>query len=220
MFRPLNLLIVASLALSATAQELPRRGALGLQMAPLTAEEAKANGLKAGVKASAVLPGLTAEALKLAPGDVLVSFNKKPISVAADVSGVLRSLRAGDQVSLQVKRDGKLITLTANLVEKPKQKGDGFDVVYTHVVSNGNRIRVIATHPKGEGPFPTLFVIGGIGAYSMDSELAAGPYGKILDPIAKAGYAIIRTEKPGQGDSDGPAYTDLLFNHEDRKSVV
>jgi len=208
---------VISLALLATAalsQELPRRGALGLQMAPLSADEAKSLGLKAGVKATTILPGLTAEALKLAPNDVLISLNRKAISTTADVTGVLRTMRAGENLIAVVNRGGKTVTLQAALVEKPKQKGEGIDVVYTHVMSKGNRIRVIATHPKGAGPFPTLFVIGGIGSYSMDGEFRSVPYGNILEPISKAGYAIVRTEKPGQGDSDGPAYTDLLFNDE------
>jgi pimeloyl-ACP methyl ester carboxylesterase len=183
-------------------------------MAPLSADEAKSLGLKAGVKASTILPGLTAEALKLAPNDVLISLNRKAISTTADVTGVLRTMRAGENLTAVVNRGGKTVTLQAALVEKPKQKGEGFDVVYTHVVSKGNRIRVIATHPKGAGPFPTLFVIGGIGSYSMDGEFRSVPYGNILEPISKAGYAIVRTEKPGQGDSDGPAYTDLLFNDE------
>ena len=212
-----RIVAVISLALLATAalsQELPRRGALGLQMAPLSADEAKSLGLKAGVKATTILPGLTAEALKLAPNDVLISLNRKAISTTADVTGVLRTMRAGENLIAVVNRGGKTVTLQAALVEKPKQKGEGIDVVYTHVVSKGNRIRVIATHPKGAGPFPTLFVIGGIGSYSMDGEFRSVPYGNILEPISKAGYAIVRTEKPGQGDSDGPAYTDLLFNDE------
>ena len=183
-------------------------------MVPLSTEEAKANGLKSGVKAAAVLPGLTAESLRVSPNDILLSVNKKPISVSADVSAALRTMRAGETITIVVRRDTKTVTLTAKLIEKPKQKPDGFDVVYTHVVSNGNRIRVIATHPKGSGPFPTLFMIGGIGSYSMDGEFKAIPYGNILEPISKAGYAVIRTEKPGQGDSDGPSYTDLLFNDE------
>ncbi len=214
MLRAYIALSLLSLALSANGQELPRRGALGLQMAPLSVEEAKTNGLKAGVKVTGVLPGLTAEALKLAPNDLLVSFNKKPMTTSADVVAVLRTLRAGEPVTFVVKRGGQPITLTTKLIEKPKQRADEFEVVYTHVVSKGNRIRVIATHPKGDGPFPTLFMIGGIGSYSMDGEYKAVPYGNILEPISKAGYAIIRTEKPGQGDSDGPLYTDLLFNDE------
>jgi len=212
--RIVSVISLALLATAALSQELPRRGALGLQMAPLSADEAKSLGLKAGVKASTILPGLTAEALKLAPNDVLISLNRKAISTTADVTGVLRTMRAGENLTAVVNRGGKTVTLQAALVEKPKQKGEGFDVVYTHVVSKGNRIRVIATHPKGAGPFPTLFVIGGIGSYSMDGEFRSVPYGNILEPISKAGYAIVRTEKPGQGDSDGPAYTDLLFNDE------
>ncbi|MEI7577924.1 MAG: alpha/beta fold hydrolase [Armatimonadota bacterium] len=214
MLRSLSLIAITSLTFFSQAQELPRRGALGLQMVPLTAEEAKANGMKAGVKAAGVLPGLTAEALKLEPGDILVSINKKPIQANTDVSAILRTLRAGELITVVTKRGKFVMTTTTKLIEKPKQKPDGFEVVYTHVVSNGNRIRVIATHPKGDGPFPTLFVIGGIGSYSMDGEFKAVPYGNILEPISKAGYAIVRTEKPGQGDSDGPAYTDLLFNDE------
>lgn len=212
--RIVSVISLALLATAALSQELPRRGALGLQMAPLSADEAKSLGLKAGVKASTILPGLTAEALKLAPNDVLISLNRKAISTTADVTGVLRTMRAGENLIAVVNRGGKTVTLQAALVEKPKQKGEGIDVVYTHVVSKGNRIRVIATHPKGAGPFPTLFVIGGIGSYSMDGEFRSVPYGNILEPISKAGYAIVRTEKPGQGDSDGPAYTDLLFNDE------
>ena len=212
--RIVSVISLALLATAALSQELPRRGALGLQMAPLSADEAKSLGLKAGVKASTILPGLTAEALKLAPNDVLISLNRKAISTTADVTGVLRTMRAGENLTAVVNRGGKTVTLQAALVEKPKQKGEGIDVFYTHVVSKGNRIRVIATHPKGAGPFPTLFVIGGIGSYSMDGEFRSVPYGNILEPISKAGYAIVRTEKPGQGDSDGPAYTDLLFNDE------
>lgn len=94
------------------------------------------------------------------------------------------------------------------------QKPDGFRVHYDQVVSQGKRIRVIATYPEAPGKHPTLFLIGGIGAYSIDGDYATTPYGNVLAPIAKAGYTIIRVDKPGQGDSEGPAYPDLGFGVE------
>jgi pimeloyl-ACP methyl ester carboxylesterase len=100
------------------------------------------------------------------------------------------------------------------LVAKPLAGEDGLNVVYDQVKVGDRRIRVIITHPQGVGPFPTLFLIGGIGAYSVDAPFASAPYGNVLGPIAKSGYATIRVEKPGQGDSEGPVYTDLLFEDE------
>ncbi|OWU66047.1 MAG: hypothetical protein CBB60_001540, partial [Armatimonadetes bacterium Cent15-Ar3] len=111
--RIVSVISLALLATAALSQELPRRGALGLQMAPLSADEAKSLGLKAGVKASTILPGLTAEALKLAPNDVLISLNRKAISTTADVTGVLRTMRAGENLIAVVNRGGKTVTLQA-----------------------------------------------------------------------------------------------------------
>lgn len=215
----LGLLLLAASALAlAQAPErgepLPRRGALGLQLAPLTPEEAKAAGVEAGIKAGNVVPGLTAEALGVQTGDVLVSLNGSPLAAPGAVGPLLRTLTAGDAVRLEVVRAGERRTLNGALVARPKQKPDGFQVVYDQVVSQGKRIRVIATHPEGPGPFPTVFLIGGIGAYSVDGDFATTAYGNVMGPIAKAGYATVRIDKPGQGDSEGPAYVDLMFDDE------
>lgn len=193
------------------ADSLPRRGALGAQLVPLSADELKSAGLKAGIKAGNIIPNLTAQAMQLKPGDILLEANKKKLSTAADLTSVLRSLRAGNELVLTILRDGKKETLRANLVAKPLAP----NTEYSHVMSGKNRIRVMVSYPDGNGPFPTVFMIGGIGSYSMDTELKAGPYGNILEPLRQKGYAIVRTEKPGQGDSDGPdSYSDLLFDDE------
>jgi pimeloyl-ACP methyl ester carboxylesterase len=57
-------------------------------------------------------------------------------------------------------------------------------------------------------------MIGGIGAYSIDGDFATAPYGTTLGPIAKGRFATVRIDKPGQGDSEGPSYTDLPFEVE------
>ncbi len=160
-----------------------------------------------------MIPGTTAEALRLLPGDVILSLNGTKITTVPEVMAQMRSVMGSHPISARIIRDGKNLELTGTAIEKPKQKGDGFTVQYSQVLSQGKRIRVIATHPNGPGPYPTIFMIGGIGSYSMDGEYSAISYGNILGQFAKD-YAIIRTDKPGQGDSEGPPYAELLFDTE------
>lgn len=210
----LGALMSASLAQVERGAPLNRKGALGAQLAPATADEAKAAGKAAAVKISNVLPGLTAEKAKIQAGDLLLSVAGKAVATTAEVGPIILQQSSGKPIKFEVFRGGQTVTLEADLAEKPRQKEDGFKVVYDQVMSKGKRIRMIITHPEGKGPFPTLFLIGGIGAYSVDGDFGSIAYGNVIGPIAKAGFATVRIDKPGQGDSEGPAYTDLLFDDE------
>lgn len=221
MTRTLLIPALVILALPAFAQvergaPLPRKPSFGAQIGPLSEDEAKAAGLPAtgGAKIMRLLPGQTAEAVGLKVGDILVSIEGKKLETRALLTPTLNAIGASKPVQFEVLRDGKVIPVKGTLRERPKQKEDGFKVVYDQVLSKGKRIRVIATHPEGKGPFPTVFLIGGIGAYSVDGDWEGVAYGTTMGPISKAGYATVRIDKPGQGDSEGPAYTELLFDDE------
>jgi pimeloyl-ACP methyl ester carboxylesterase len=196
---------------------LPRKAALGVAFAPVNAEEAKAAGLPAGATAKVltVAPGLTGQALGLKAGDILVEFGGNAMVGAKTVLDYLRVNPSGKQVDAKVLREGKTLSMSGKLIERPRmQPPADYDVRYDQVLSNGKRIRIIVTSPKGGKPSPTLFMIGGIGAYSIDGEFASTPYGNILATFAKTGYTVVRVDKPGQGDSEGPVYTELLFDDE------
>lgn len=194
---------------------LPRKASLGAQLSPANKERAALLGVKEGaVEIARVIPGTTAEALGLKAGDIVLSLNGKKTATTADVMAEVRNINGGATTKVSVLRDKKTVELTGKATEKPRQKGDGSLVVeYDQVLSLGKRIRVIATHPTGAGPFPTIFWIGGIGAYSLDGEYPGISYGNIMGPLSK-NYAIVRIDKPGQGDSEGPIYADLEFNTE------
>lgn len=215
----LALMIFGALASVPLAQAergapLLRKGALGAQLAPATADEAKAAGKAAAVKIAGVLPGLTAEKAKLQVGDILLSIAGTQITAVAEVAPLIGKQTSGKPLKFDVFRAGQKLNLEGVLAERPRQKEDGFKVIYDQVMSKGKRIRMIITHPEGKGPFPTLFLIGGIGAYSVDGDFGSVAYGNVVGPIAKAGFATVRIDKPGQGDSEGPAYLELLFDDE------
>lgn len=196
------LVAVFALAVSlAFADPLPRKGFFGVQSA------AAPNGLKI----VRVVPGGAAEKLGLKQDDVLVSVNGKYMTQPADLVAMARTLNGGDDVAVSYIRDGKELSGHAAMIPRPKQVEPNLDVIYDQVVSQGKRIRVIITKPKGNGKFPTLFLIGGIGGYSLDAPFSGMPYGNVIGPIANAGYVTVRIDKPGQGDSEGPVYKDLTF---------
>jgi uncharacterized protein len=213
-----GLLLVASFAMAQIERgaSLLRKGALGVELRPPTEDEAKTLGAipDLGMVVTRVVPGLTAEGWKLQPGDIIIKIGEDPVKRGVPVQSILAKHRTGQAISVDVVRGSKIQKFTTNFVEKPRQKEEGMTIVYDQVLAGKNRIRVIATHPKAPGKYPTVMLIGGIGAYSVDSNFDRMPYGDIMGAIAKAGYATIRIDKPGQGDSDGPNYSDLKFSEE------
>lgn len=206
-------LLACSLALS---QPLPRKAVFGAQLLAPTPEQRKAAGLKdnEGVALGAILPDLSAARAGLLTGDIVVRVDGAPVGSPQEFTRVLRVKNGSEKLALDYFRDGKRQEKTILLVERPKQKPDGFDVVYDQVESMGKRIRVILTKPQKAGRHPAVFLIGGIGAYSVDGDFANVAYGNIMGPIAKAGYVTVRIDKPGLGDSEGPVYTELGFGTE------
>jgi len=213
-----TLIVVAALlaASLAASQPLPRKAVFGAQLLAPTAEQRKSAGLKEGegVALGNILPGLSAEKAGLKTGDILVSADGAAVGSPQAFVQAFRMKTGNDKLALVYLRDGKRETKTISLVERPKQKSDGFDVIYDQVESLGKRIRVIITKPQKPGKHPAVLLVGGIGAYSVDGDFPNVAYGNIMGPIAKAGYVTVRIDKPGLGDSEGPTYTELLFSVE------
>lgn len=203
----LPLLALSSLAHADDVNEpLRRKSVFGAQFA---VAEGK------GIEIKGVLPKLTAEAAGFKAGDILVSVDGTALAAPANLTLALRTKYAGDSVTIEYLREGKKESKKVKLAPRPMQQStDTMEVKYSQVVSNGKRIRLILTHPKKPGKYPLVMLVGGIGAYSVDGEFPAFPYGEILGPLAAEGYATARIDKPGQGDSEGPVYAELGFNTE------
>jgi S1-C subfamily serine protease/photosystem II stability/assembly factor-like uncharacterized protein len=72
-----------------------------------------------GVKITEIVDGGPAARADLRPGDILKSANKQPLNNYEQFVEMLRSMRAGEQLALEVLRDDKTVSLTATLDARP-----------------------------------------------------------------------------------------------------
>jgi hypothetical protein len=82
----------------------------------------------------------------------------------------------------------------------------GVTVLYDAVRdAQGLRLRVIATHPQSGGPFPTVFVVGWLSCDTVEAPPGTRDGTQLmLQAMARMpGFATVRLEKPGVGDSEG-----------------
>ncbi|MEK7323181.1 MAG: DegQ family serine endoprotease [Pseudomonadota bacterium] len=96
-----------------------RRGRVGLSVQDLTADLAKAFGIKEtrGAVIAKTLKDSPAEKAGLKTGDVVVAINGKPVSSSAELRNIFGLLQIGEVVVVEVIRDGKPRTLRVTIAE-------------------------------------------------------------------------------------------------------
>jgi pimeloyl-ACP methyl ester carboxylesterase len=88
----------------------------------------------------------------------------------------------------------------------------------------GQRLRMIVTYPKQGGPrFPTIFVVGWLSCDSVEAPPGATDGSQlVLQAVARMpGFATVRMDKPGVGDSEGDcAATDFVTELADYRQAL
>ena len=98
--------------------------------------------------------------------------------------------------------------LTGDLPRKearPLEATPGLETEYGAVrVSDGYRLRTIVTRPVGApGKLPAIFLAQAVSCGSL--ELPQESQSTLRQLPLRSGYAFIRVERAGTGDSEGPA---------------
>ncbi len=195
------------------ADDLPRRGVIGLAVAASDSSHPE-NPETNPLIVTAVVPGSAGQDAGVQPGDILRQIDGQKIASATDFVAQLHRHVAGERVPVTVTRGGRQLTLMATLKLRPFETSPDADVLYRSVVVEGARRRVIITRPKASGRYPAVLIMGGLGCYSLDGSLTPkatpdDPYGHLLTALARNNFVTMRVEKTGEGDSEGPACTDL-----------
>ncbi len=196
---------------------LPRRAFLGTPIAPVSPETRARQKLadSTGVEIQRVLPGSSAEAAGLRPGDVIVGLDGTPVTAVLDFVRAVGKRHGGDAINLIYWRDGKKRAQRIVLKPLPFETSDAYDVQYGSVPSAGGRLRLIWTRPRGPASerHPALLLLQGIGTFSVENVPATpGGYAAIVDDFTRRGYVTLRVDKPGCGDSEGGPLQDVDFD--------
>jgi pimeloyl-ACP methyl ester carboxylesterase len=205
---------LALLALAGTAEGQPapdsltRHVMVGAAVAPLGADSA-------GVRVTGVTPGFTAERLGLEAGDVILQVDGRTIGTLIDYARAFRSWRDRREIRLTVLRRGSRHVLRGLPVPRPRETGEGIEIEYGSVVSDsGDRLRSLVTRPSGaSGRLPTIVLVSWLSCATVEFASPEDRPGwqHVLHGLSRAGYLVLRVEKPGVGDSRGPDCSELGY---------
>jgi pimeloyl-ACP methyl ester carboxylesterase len=187
----------------AADKDLPRRQIVGLALDPV-------DGGTRVVQAPEHMPAGQAGILE---GDVILSANGVQLRSTQDLGDLLRRDRP-ESIDFVIEREGRQQVITMRPEVPPRREAADFDIHYGAVATvDGVLRRTIITQPHGDGPFPAVVMLGGIGCYSLDVT-GPHPYNQLLDDLTRAGYLTYWVEKSRMGDSQGTPCMEIDFETE------
>jgi pimeloyl-ACP methyl ester carboxylesterase len=214
----MNLVHSATADIKANSDDELKRGAFfGAKIAPVTGEVRERLKLDAGsgVMIDQVIKGSTADGAGFQSGDVLLSLNGEKIAGTGEFVRAIGGSKADTSIAIAFRRGDDVRIENVKLKARPLETSDSYDVVYGSVPSRAGRLRTIVTRPRTEGKHPALFLIQGIGVFSIDNPSGAiGTYKTIIDDFTRHGFVTLRVDKPGCGDSEGGPARDVDFDTE------
>jgi pimeloyl-ACP methyl ester carboxylesterase len=174
---------------------------------------------KTGAEVRRVTDADVAAKIGLRAGDRILRINEAPLDDFVAFQRIYPALRAGDTVRFEVLRDNQTRLVTSVLPPLPRERLKGLDIIHDSAMTDlGFGMRMIVTRPQQvSGKLPALFLVGWLSCDSVEFPFGPGDdgFGLALHDIAlKSGFVLVRTDKPGIGDSGGPSCIDCDFQTE------
>ncbi len=204
-------LSVASTLASEQGDPLRRQAYLGVSLRPPAIE-------KAGAEVRQVTEGAAAARAGLQVGDRILKINGRVLDSPVTFEQVYQPLRGGDTVRFEVLRDGKVFEQEITLPPLPKEEFPGIITEYGSVLTErGHRVRTILTRPENaRGRLPGIFLVPWMSCDPVEFPVGGmvGIDMLIHRLVTDSGFVMMRVEKPGLVDSEGPPCIEADFQTE------
>jgi pimeloyl-ACP methyl ester carboxylesterase len=208
------LAVVSIQSLSQCEDALPRRVQIGTQVQPVSEETRQRLGLRnlRGVEVVSVLPDSTASQTGVQKGDVILGVDGVNVANPTSFVETVSAIRTGKEIQIRLNREGNELSLKCNPKELPRESSAELDIEYASVPSKSGRMRTVLSMPRDKSMLPTFVLLSGLGNGPAEHPLM-DPLGMkgIAYGLNKAGFGVLRVDKPGCGDSEGGPAKDADF---------
>jgi pimeloyl-ACP methyl ester carboxylesterase len=186
---------------------LPRRPFFGVTVQPAPDNQ---------VRIGKIIPNSPAARSELAVGDILLAVNGTPVESVDAFLAEMKSRNSQDRVISRVERAGTKMEIEVTLGEWPREQPGDIDVLYDSFETHDATLRSIITIPKGStGKLPSVLFVQGWSCSSIESPLPGEDHTRdLVYGLTRAGFAVMRSEKSGVGDSTGTPCRDVDFRDE------
>lgn len=186
---------------------LPRQAALAFRTS-----EVESGGLRVAsldVASAAGLAGLT-------DGDVITAINGKPFAAPYIGQAMLARLDGGVAVELTLSRGASRPKVRFTPVPRPPEQVTGVDTSYGSVAVAGNtRLRTLISRRSGlQGPLAPILFTQWVSCGSTEYRAGSNSLETLARLARNSGAAVVRVERAGSGDSEGPDCHELDYDTE------
>ncbi len=150
-------------------------------------------------------------------GDTIIKIGTIDIKSPVDYRKALRHYKSGTKVPVEIKRGDQTKIIQITPKPYPYEEESDLDINYYSLTSEtGDGIRIIATQSKNSKVKPpTIIFIPWLSCGSIEKPFnRKDGWTDMFYGLAKAGFNVIRIEKPGVGDSTGPDCSEYSFDYE------
>jgi len=161
-----------------------------------------------GAEVRGLVQGSVAAGAGLRENDLVLEIEGRAQNDERSIATTRRAHRGGDHVRLVIERAGARETADFTLPALPYEESPGSEVVYGSVqTARGYRVRTIVSRPTGaKGRLPAVLFVPWLSAAPIEAPTGRGDgWTRLMRALpAASGWALMRVEKPGVGDSEGP----------------
>lgn len=163
-------------------------------------------------------PASVLEAAGFKVGDQVVAIDGRGFEQPESFGAAIRRLKGGQAIRIRAQRGGEAIEREVRLPAMRTESIAGLEVRYGEATSaRGYRVRIQTSRPTdAKGRLPLVVFIPWLSCSVVENpfDLTDGWNLMLRDVMKGSGAQVVRIEKPGVGDSEGPDCSESDLDHD------